>query len=112
MFLKSCREVSCAYPFVEYEEISVDKACMQVKNFLISAGNAPVTSMLIHCVRCQQLVMAPEKSQVLVLPNLYGDIASDLCAGLVGGLGLTPSGNIGADSAIFESVSLDNTTPG
>lgn len=48
--------------------------------------------------------MAPEKFQVLVLPNLYGDIASDLCAGLVGGLGLTPSGNIGADSAIFESV--------
>jgi len=79
LFLKSCREVACAYPFVEYEEISVDKVCMQ-------------------------LVMAPEKFQVLVLPNLYGDIASDLCAGLVGGLGLTPSGNIGADSAIFESV--------
>jgi isocitrate dehydrogenase (NAD+) len=79
MFLKSCKEVACSYPFIEYEEMSVDKVCMQ-------------------------LVSNPEKFQVLVLPNLYGDIASDLCAGLVGGLGLTPSGNIGTDCAIFESV--------
>jgi len=79
MFLKSCKEVACSYPFIEYEEVSVDKVCMQ-------------------------LVSNPEKFQVLVLPNLYGDIASDLCAGLVGGLGLTPSGNIGSDTAIFESV--------
>jgi isocitrate dehydrogenase (NAD+) len=48
--------------------------------------------------------MNPEKMDVMVLPNLYGDVISDLCAGLVGGLGLTPSGNIGDDGAIFESV--------
>ena len=53
-----------------------------------------------------QLVQEPSQFDVLVMPNLYGDILSDLCAGLVGGLGLTPSGNIGADGvAIFEAVS-------
>lgn len=53
-----------------------------------------------------QLVKNPSAFEVLVMPNLYGDILSDLCAGLIGGLGLTPSGNIGADGvAIFEAVS-------
>ena len=53
-----------------------------------------------------QLVQDPTQFDVLVMPNLYGDILSDLCAGLVGGLGLTPSANIGADGvAIFEAVS-------
>merc|ERR1712226_1831532 len=52
-----------------------------------------------------RMVMDPRQFDVLVLPNLYGDILSDLCAGLIGGLGLTPSGNIGADGvAIFEAV--------
>ena len=51
-----------------------------------------------------QLVQHPETFDVLVLPNLYGDIVSDLCAGLVGGLGLAPSANIGKDAAIFEAV--------
>lgn len=51
--------------------------------------------------------MNPEKMDVMVLPNLYGDVISDLCAGLVGGLGLTPSGNIGDDGAIFESVWIE-----
>src|SRR5439155_2818985 len=50
------------------------------------------------------LVMHPEKMDVLVLPNLYGDIVSDLCAGLVGGLGVVPGANIGADAAVFEAV--------
>jgi isocitrate dehydrogenase (NAD+) len=50
------------------------------------------------------LVMHPEKFDVLVLPNLYGDIVSDLCAGLVGGLGVVPGANIGADAAVFEAV--------
>lgn len=50
------------------------------------------------------MVQDPGKYDVLVMPNLYGDILSDLCAGLVGGLGLTPSGNIGTQGAIFESV--------
>lgn len=55
---------------------------------------------------CLNMVQDPSKYDVLVMPNLYGDILSDMCAGLVGGLGLTPSGNIGINGAIFESVSL------
>ena len=51
-----------------------------------------------------QMVQDPSQFDVLVMPNLYGDILSDLCAGLIGGLGLTPSGNIGVDGALFEAV--------
>ena len=72
LFVESC--CPCAvkekYPNIEYQEVIVDNACMQ-------------------------LVKNPAQFDVLVMPNLYGDIISDLCAGLVGGLGLTPSGNIG-----------------
>jgi len=50
------------------------------------------------------LTMDPSKVDVMVMPNLYGDILSDLCSGLVGGLGLTPSGNIGEEAAVFEAV--------
>ena len=53
---------------------------------------------------CMQLVMRPETFDVLVLPNLYGDIVSDLCAAFVGGLGLVPGANLGEDAAIFEAV--------
>ena len=53
---------------------------------------------------CMHLVMHPEKLDVLLLPNLYGDIVSDLCAGLVGGLGVVPGANIGTESAVFEAV--------
>src|SRR4029450_13259516 len=53
---------------------------------------------------CMQLVMHPEKFDVLVLPNLYGDIVSDLCAGLVGGLGIVPGANLGTECAVFEAV--------
>jgi hypothetical protein len=53
---------------------------------------------------CMQLVSRPEQFDVMVLPNLYGDIVSDLCAGLVGGLGVAPGGNIGVDRAVFEAV--------
>jgi isocitrate dehydrogenase (NAD+) len=53
---------------------------------------------------CMQLVMHPERFDVLLLPNLYGDIVSDLCAGLVGGLGVVPGANIGDDCAVFEAV--------
>jgi isocitrate dehydrogenase (NAD+) len=65
------------YPDIEYQEVLVDNMCMQ-------------------------LVQKPELYDVLVLPNLYGDILSDLCAGLVGGLGVAPGANIGADAALFE----------
>ena len=79
LFLNCCREVSKKYPQVQYDEVIVDNCCMQ-------------------------LVANPQRFDVMVLPNLYGDIVSDLCAGLIGGLGLAPSGNIGEGAAIFESV--------
>ena len=53
---------------------------------------------------CLNMVQNPSMYDVLVMPNLYGDIISDLCAGLIGGLGLTPSGNVGTGGAIFEAV--------
>ncbi len=79
LFLKCCRETAAAYPDIQYGELIVDNACMQ-------------------------LVMRPETFDVLVLPNLYGDIISDLTAGLVGGLGIVPGANIGDHHAIFEAV--------
>ena len=79
LFLESTRKVSREYTDVAYDERIVDAACMQ-------------------------LVMKPEKFDVLLLPNLYGDIVSDLCAGLVGGLGVVPGANIGVDTAVFEAV--------
>lgn len=79
LFLECARNVAENYPNIEYEEKIVDNMCMQ-------------------------LVMYPEKYDVLVMPNLYGDILSDLASGLVGGLGLVPGANIGKDIAIFEAV--------
>jgi isocitrate dehydrogenase (NAD+) len=79
LFLKCCREVASQFPEVEYKELIVDNACMQ-------------------------LVMRPETFDLLVMPNLYGDIISDLTAGLVGGLGIVPGANIGDGHAIFEAV--------
>jgi isocitrate dehydrogenase (NAD+) len=79
LFLESCRAVAREFGDISYDERIVDAACMH-------------------------LVMHPEKLDVLLLPNLYGDIVSDLCAGLVGGLGVVPGANIGADAAVFEAV--------
>jgi len=79
LFLESCRNVSREFLDITYDERIVDAACMH-------------------------LVMHPEKLDVLLLPNLYGDIVSDLCAGLVGGLGVVPGANIGHDAAVFEAV--------
>lgn len=79
LFLDTVRAVAAEYPQIEFTDEIVDAACMHV-------------------------VQRPEAYDVLVLPNLYGDIMSDLCAGLVGGIGLAPSANIGADCAIFEAV--------
>jgi len=79
LFLHSVRAVAETYKDIEYQELIVDNACMQI-------------------------VMNPGQFDVLLLPNLYGDVMSDLAAGLVGGLGVVPSGNIGAESAIFEAV--------
>ena len=79
LFLKVAREVAAQYPDVQCNEISVDNTCMQ-------------------------LVMRPEQFDVSVTTNLFGDIITDLSAGLVGGLGLAPGANIGLDAAIFEAV--------
>src|SRR3990170_2920565 len=77
LFLAVAREVAKQYPDIEFWDVIVDNCCMQ-------------------------LVQRPEQFDVLVLPNLYGDIISDLCAGLVGGLGVAPGANIGDDCSLFE----------
>ena len=79
LFLRCCREVAQRYPRIEYKELIVDNASMQ-------------------------LVMRPETFDILLLPNLYGDIVSDLAAGLVGGLGVVPGANMGENHAVFEAV--------
>ncbi|GAA5185968.1 isocitrate dehydrogenase [Ferrimonas gelatinilytica] len=79
LFLKVAREVAKEFPEIEFEEMIVDATCMK-------------------------LVMDPSQFDVIVTTNLFGDILSDLCAGLIGGLGLAPGANIGTDAAIFEAV--------
>jgi isocitrate dehydrogenase (NAD+) len=79
LFLKCCRLTAAQFPEIVYNELIVDNTCMQ-------------------------FVMRPETFDVLVLPNLYGDIVSDLAAGLVGGLGIVPGANLGDHHAIFEAV--------
>ena len=79
LFLSCARHVAQENPDIEYHELIVDNTCMQ-------------------------LVLDPQQFDVLLLPNLYGDVVSDLAAGLVGGLGMVPSGNFGNDAALFEAV--------
>jgi isocitrate dehydrogenase (NAD+) len=79
LFLECCREVAKQFPEITYEELIVDNASMQ-------------------------LVLRPETFDILLMPNLYGDIISDLAAGLVGGLGIVGSSNMGARHAVFEAV--------
>ncbi|HET9485664.1 MAG TPA: isocitrate dehydrogenase [Xanthomonadales bacterium] len=79
LFLRTAREVAADYPQIACNEMIVDNCCMQ-------------------------LVMNPHQFEVIVTTNLFGDIISDLCAGLVGGLGLAPGANIGTEAAIFEAV--------
>ncbi|EJT50390.1 isocitrate dehydrogenase [Trichosporon asahii var. asahii CBS 2479] len=81
MFLTACRAVAKEYPNVQYNEDLLDRVCLRITQD-----------------------PAPFSQEVMVMPNLYGDILSDLSAGLIGGLGLTPSGNIGKDASIFEAV--------
>ena len=77
LFLATASEIAREYPDIDFETVIVDSLCMQ-------------------------LVRSPQRFDVLVLPNLYGDIVSELCAGLIGGLGLAPGANIGDDIAVFE----------
>jgi isocitrate dehydrogenase (NAD+) len=79
LFLDCFRKVATEYPEIEADDKIIDNACMQ-------------------------LVMRPEQFDVMLLENLYGDIVSDLCAGLIGGLGLVPGANIGELGAVFEAV--------
>jgi isocitrate dehydrogenase (NAD+) len=79
LFLKCVRDVAADYPDIAQDDRIVDAACMH-------------------------LVMKPEQFDILLLPNLYGDIVSDLCAGLVGGLGVVPAANLGAHAGVFEAV--------
>src|SRR5947209_3107746 len=79
LFLTTARAVADDYPFLEFEELHVDTLCLQ-------------------------LALDPSQFDVLVMENLFGDVISDLCAGLVGGLGLVPGANIGAKYAVFEAV--------
>ena len=79
LFLSTAREVARDYPDIQFEDRIVDNLSMQ-------------------------LVQRPEEYDVLVLPNLYGDIVSDLCAGLIGGLGVAPGANIGDHAAVFEAT--------
>ncbi|HLG94763.1 MAG TPA: isocitrate dehydrogenase (NAD(+)) [Bryobacteraceae bacterium] len=79
LFLRCCREVAERHPEIQYKELIVDNASMQ-------------------------LVIRPETFDILLLPNLYGDIVSDLAAGLVGGLGVVPGANMGDTDAVFEAV--------
>ncbi|KDQ64554.1 hypothetical protein JAAARDRAFT_166944 [Jaapia argillacea MUCL 33604] len=81
MFLSACRQVSKEFPQITYDEDLLDRVCLQITQN-----------------------PRPYSDRVMVMPNLYGDILSDMCAGLIGGLGLTPSGNIGRDASIFEAV--------
>ncbi len=79
LFLSVCGEVAQQYPGIQFEDRIVDNMCMQ-------------------------LVQKPELYDVLVMPNLYGDILSDLCAGLIGGLGVAPGANLGSEYAVFEPI--------
>jgi len=79
LFLKTVRKIAAAYPEIVSDDRIVDNACMQ-------------------------LVINPTQFDMLLLPNLYGDIVSDLCAGLVGGLGVVPAANLGTDIGVFEAV--------
>lgn len=79
LFIRVAAEVAARYPEIEYSEEQIDTVCMKLAN-------------------------DPTQFDVMVMPNLYGDIVSDLAAGLIGGLGLTASGNIGRDCEVYEAV--------
>src|SRR5690606_39269477 len=79
LFLRVAQEVAKEYPDIEFNDRIVDNMCMQ-------------------------LMQKPELYDVLVMPNLYGDIVSDVVAGMIGGMGVAPGGNIGADAAVFEPI--------
>lgn len=90
MFLSACRQVAKDFPEITYDEDLLDRVSLQVLPSFYLPATCP------SHVR-NQIVQNPKPyaDRVMVMPNLYGDILSDMCAGLIGGLGLTPSGNIG-----------------
>lgn len=102
-FLTSCREVAEKFPDIIYDELLLDRACLCVRMF---TWTIYTTHLHIDTFPFlfKQLAQDPKQYDVLLMPNLYGDILSDMCSGFIGGLGLSPSGNIGDTSAIFEAV--------
>jgi isocitrate/isopropylmalate dehydrogenase len=133
LFLEACQEASKRYPDIKFDECLLDRACLNVRGEHAgeegsgsseegASGSSGRTALRWPCRSCAaswslcvvtvmvaacafpQIVQDPSQFDVLVMPNLYGDIMSDMCAGLIGGLGLTPSGNQGSDGAIFEAV--------
>lgn len=105
MFLSACREVAKEFPDITYDEDLLDRVCLQVLWVLRSIWLCltPAAGKVTQNPR-------PYSDRVMVMPNLYGDILSDMCAGLIGGLGLTPSGNIGRVNARFLQQSV-HTNP-
>lgn len=125
MFLQSCAEVAQLYPKIKYENIIIDNCCMQVrtdskrpksgqeylfllcvKDFQRSLFGFTVTNLPLPVFYKPQLVQNPYQFDVLVMPNLYGNIIDNLAAGLVGGAGVVPGESYSAEYAVFETVSV------
>lgn len=121
MFLRACRELAAEYPEIKYDEDLLDRVCLRVvqdpapyadrvmvmPNVRFSSPSLLPPPLSPLSPPCSLLDLAPRPANSTnpsLAPQLYGDILSDMCAGLIGGLGLTPSGNIGKDASIFEAV--------
>ncbi|KAK4805553.1 hypothetical protein QYF61_022588 [Mycteria americana] len=111
LFLQCCQEVAAEYPEISFRSMIVDNTTMQVGpgHPGPSAPPLPVTPVTPPC---PQLVSRPQQFDVMVMPNLYGNIVNNVCAGLVGGPGLVPGANYGHDYAVFETVGLGGDTWG
>lgn len=112
LFLQCCEEIAELYPKIKFETMIIDNCCMQVRLSLcvhsLSAegGQAVEFTSLLHAhISPCQLVQNPYQFDVLVMPNLYGNIIDNLAAGLVGGAGVVPGESYSAEYAVFEMVS-------
>ena len=102
LFYKICREVAKSYGAkFEWNDLEPEQGDPTLSEYAGKASNIVYQERLVDNM-CMQLVQKPELYDILVMPNLYGDILSDLCAGLVGGLGVAPGANIGDGIALFE----------
>ncbi len=105
LFLQCCKEVASGYPDIEFDSMIVDNTTMQVNYSCTnnqtnhSVEDSSVLYLLWLC-SFFQLVSKPQQFDVMVMPNLYGNVVSNVCAGLVGGPGLVPGANYGRDYAV------------